>query len=251
MMRWIFGAMMMLAVAGCEVPNAGQTGPVGPRSPAAPVVEQVEIPDSVTPEMAAQTFIAVAQRMEPQIEAECEERTVGQGRSCDYQIMVDDRADQAPNAFQTLDKQGRPIVAFNIALIATAHNADELAFVMGHEAAHHIAAHIPRTQNTAMTGAMILGSLVAAAGGDANSIRNAQDFGASVGARAYSQDFELEADELGTIISWNAGFDPERGAKFFERLGDPGENFLGTHPGNKRRLEVVRATMARLRAGDV
>lgn len=250
MMRWIFGAMVMLMVAGCEAPNAGQSAN-GPRSPAAPVVKEVPIPDTVTPALAAQTFIAVAQRMEPQIEAECRERTVGQGRSCDYQIMVDERLDQAPNAFQTLDKQGRPIVAFNVALIATAHNADELAFVMGHEAAHHIAAHIPRTENTAKQGAIILGSLVAAAGGNATSIRDAQSFGASIGARAYSQDFELEADELGTILTYHAGFDPERGAKFFDRLGDPGENFLGTHPGNKRRLETVRRTVARLHAGDV
>jgi predicted Zn-dependent protease len=200
--------------------------------------------------MAARNFITVAQRMEPQIEAECEERTRGQGRSCDYQIVVDDSPDQAPNAFQTLDKQGRPIVAFNLALIATAQNMDELAFVMGHEAAHHIEAHIPRSQNTAMTGAVILGSLVAAAGGNEQSVRNAQDFGASMGARAYSQDFELEADRLGTILSWNAGFDPERGALFFKRLGDPGDNFLGTHPGNARRLSVVRETVARLRAGE-
>lgn len=250
MMRWIFGAMMVALVAGCEAPNSGQST-TGPRSPAAPVVRQVAIPDAVTPELAAQTFIAVAQRMEPQIEAECRDRTSGQGRSCDYQIMVDERLDQAPNAYQTLDKQGRPVVAFNVALIASAHNADEVAFVMGHEAAHHIAAHIPRTEQTAMTGALILGSLVAAAGGDETSIRSAQDFGASVGARAYSQDFELEADELGTILTYHAGFDPERGSKFFERLGDPGENFLGTHPGNSRRLAIVRATMAKLRAGEV
>jgi Zn-dependent protease with chaperone function len=242
--------MMMAMVAGCETPYAGASA-TSPRNPSAPVVEKVDLPDAITPELAAQTFIAVAQRMEPQIEAECRERTVGQGRSCDYQIMVDDRLDQPPNAYQTLDAQGRPIVAFNVALIASAHNADEIAFVMGHEAGHHIAAHIPRTEQTAKTGAIILGNLVAAAGGDETSIRNAQNFGASVGARAYSQEFELEADELGTILSYHAGFDPIRGAKFFERLGDPGENFLGTHPGNKRRIEVVRLTMARLRAGQV
>jgi len=247
MIRWLLGAGIALVLAGCDVP---QTGTGGARGPSAPIVQTSDIPQELTPQMAARNFITVAQRMEPQIEAECEERTRGQGRSCDYQIVVDDSPDQAPNAFQTLDKQGRPIVAFNLALIATAQNMDELAFVMGHEAAHHIEAHIPRSQNTAMTGAVILGSLVAAAGGNEQSVRNAQDFGASMGARAYSQDFELEADRLGTILSWNAGFDPERGALFFKRLGDPGDNFLGTHPGNARRLSVVRETVARLRAGE-
>ncbi|WP_376877801.1 M48 family metalloprotease [Albirhodobacter sp. R86504] len=248
MFRWLMAAGLAMGVAGCDVPQSGATLPRAD-GPSAPVVQASDLPTQLTPQMAARNFITVAQRMEPQIEAECEERTAGQGRSCDYQIVVDDRPDQAPNAFQTLNDEGDPIVAFNLALIATAQNMDELAFVMGHEAAHHIAAHIPRTENTALTGALILGTLVAAAGGDETSIRTAQEYGASVGARAYSQDFELEADRLGTILTWNAGFDPERGALFFERLGDPGDTFLGTHPGNARRLSVVRETVARLRSG--
>ena len=41
-----------------------------------------------------------------------------------------------------------------LALIADARNADELAFVLGHEAAHHIAGHIPRAGQQARVGAL-------------------------------------------------------------------------------------------------
>jgi len=199
------------------------------------------------PEVAVENFVVVARAMEPKIEAECRART--KGRNCDYQIMVDDRPSNSPNAFQTEDKQGRPIVAFNIALIAEAQNRDELAFVMGHEAAHHIAGHIAAKTEDALRGAVFLGVLAAAAGADQGGISRAQDIGADLGSRAYAKDYELEADRLGTVITWDAGFDPVRGAQFFRRIPDPGNTFLGTHPANALRMDVVAQTVAELRAG--
>ena len=59
--------------------------------------------------------------------------------------------------------------------------------------------------------------------------------------------FELEADALGAEIALRAGFDPVRGAAFFNRLPDPGDQFLGTHPPTANRLAVVAKTVARLR----
>ncbi|WP_415182403.1 M48 family metalloprotease [Phaeovulum sp.] len=234
---------LIAALAACGMPQ-GQAMPAP-----LPQVEAVADGPALSPDAAVQNFIAVARRMEPQIEAECRARAPQQ--NCDYQIMVDDRPGQAPNAFQTLDKAGRPIVAFNLALIAEARNADELAFVMGHEAAHHIAAHIPRQQQNAMAGAMILGALAAAGGGDPQAVRSAQDIGATVGARSRAKDYELEADRLGTILTWDAGYDPVRGAQFFSRIPDPGKTFLGTHPANGLRIDVVRQTTAELRAGRI
>src|SRR5690606_34147187 len=136
-----------------------------------------------------------------------------------------------------------------LSLIQDARNTDELAFVLGHEAGHHIAGHLTRTRNNAMTGAIILGAITAMGGGNAGMIQQAQDIGATVGARRYSQGYELEADSVGTIIAYRAGFDPERGAQFFSRLPDPGNSFLGSHPPNAQRLQTVRQTLANLRAG--
>jgi len=213
----------------------------------APATNPVIPSPALSPGQAAQNFVSVVRRMEPAIEAECLQRT--RGVNCDYQIVVDDRPGQSPNAFQTLDEAGRPIIAFNLPLIAEVRNVDELAFVMGHEAAHHIAGHIPRQQQTASTGAILLGGLAAAYGYDEATVRSAQNIGAGIAGRAYAKNYELEADQLGTVIAWDAGFDPERGALFFTRLPDPGDRFMGSHPPNSARVEVVRRTIADLRAG--
>ena len=194
---------------------------------------------------AARNFVEVVTRMEPIVEQECRQRS--RGLNCDFLIVVDDRPGQPPNAFQTQDRTGRPVIAFTLPLIAEAQNQDELAFIMGHEASHHILGHLERTRESALTGALILGTLASLGGGGDGAVTQAQQIGATVGARRYSQDFELEADRLGTEIAFDAGFDPGRGALFFDRLPDPGNTFLGTHPPNAERSEAVRQTLAGLR----
>ncbi|MDJ0860305.1 MAG: M48 family metalloprotease, partial [Dinoroseobacter sp.] len=92
--------------------------------------------------------------------------------------------------------------------------------------------------------ASILTSGSSAAGGEI--IDQAMQAGAFVGARAYSKDKELEADALGTVITARAGYDPVRGAAFFSRIPDPGDQFLGTHPPNAERIQVVRQVAAGL-----
>lgn len=193
---------------------------------------------------AARSFVRVVQTLEPVAERECRARTTNV--NCDFNIVVDDRPNQPPNAYQTLDSQGRPIIAFTLPLIEDARNEDELAFVLGHEAAHHIAGHIGRQQQNAVAGAVIFAGLATLSGGDASAVRTAQQLGAQVGARTYSKDFELEADALGTVITKRAGYDPLRGAEFFARIPDPGDKFLGTHPPNASRLDTVRRTAAGL-----
>lgn len=210
----------------------------------APVVTAEPGPDA---REAATNFIAVAQDMRPRIKAECKMRTQGR-RNCDYQVVVDDSTDASPNALQTVDARGRPVVAFNLALIAEARNRDELAFVMGHEAAHYILGHLEAKSSDADRGARIMGALVAATGADKGTIARAESFGAEVGARSFSKEYELQADRLGAIIAWDAGYDPARGALFFTRIPDPGHGFLDTHPANAERIALVRRTVAELRA---
>lgn len=217
----------LMALAGCvstvEMPQQTSVAQSQPRTPTSANIAQ---------------FNAVVARVEPVAERECNART--SGLNCDFQIVVDDRPNQPPNAFQTEDKQGRPILAFNLALIASVRNQDELAFVMGHEAAHHIEGHLARQQNNAMAGAILLGGLAAITGAGEGTVRSATDLGAGLGARTYSKDYELEADALGTVITRRAGYDPVRGAAFFTQIADPGDRFLGTHPPNAKRIETVR-----------
>ncbi len=207
-------------------------------------VPQAAINGVQTPRAAAQTFVAVVNAVEPIAEAICRQRSSAQ--NCNLQIVVDDRPDQPPNAFQTVDRAGRPIVGFTLALIADARNADEIAFVMGHEAAHHILGHIPKREQSALSSAILAGVIAQAGGATPADIRAAQNLGAEIGSRTYSKNFELEADMLGAEIALRAGYDPLRGIEFFNRLPDPGDQFLGSHPPNAQRQAVVRATVARL-----
>lgn len=227
-------AALAFAPAGCVV-VAPEPVPLAPVAAPAP-------PGS--PRAQALTFLQVVARVEPVAESLCRERSAAQ--VCDFRIVVDDRPGQPPNAFQTIDNRGRPVIGFTLALIRDAGNADELAFVLGHEAAHHIAGHIPKRQEEALTGALLAGVLAQASGLSPDEVRAAQDFGAEVAARSFSREFELQADALGAEITLAAGYDPIRGAGFFDRLPDPGDKFLGSHPPNGQRKALVVATVRRL-----
>ncbi|MEL7181353.1 MAG: M48 family metallopeptidase [Pseudomonadota bacterium] len=212
-------------------------------TPSEPAIQPPQdIPPRLSERQAVRNFEAVVRQVEPVAEQFC--RTQLQQENCDFRIVVDDRPGQGVNAFQTLDRSGRPIIGFTVPLIAEARNQDELAFVMAHEAAHHIRGHIARQQQNAALGGLLIGSLAGALG--ATDIESAQQLGATVGARTYSKDFELEADALGTRIAAAAGFDPLRGSEFFFRIPDPGDRFLGTHPPNAERLRTVRRVAAGL-----
>ncbi|MEP3027944.1 MAG: M48 family metalloprotease [Pseudoruegeria sp.] len=214
---------------------------------------QSSYPQQSTPAAAPQqtqtsgsvNFKSVVRRVEAVAESECQQRT--SGVNCDFLISVDERENQPPNAYQTLNKSGRPVLVFTKPLIADVQNADELAFIMGHEAAHHIAAHLAKTQDNAFAGALVAGILASQLGGNASAIEAAQQIGATVGSRTYSKEYELEADALGTVIAHRSGFDPVKGAKYFTRIPDPGNAFLGTHPPNAARVQVVQTTAANLR----
>lgn len=234
-LRIAFGFCALALVAACETVPVNQAG--------APSV--VAGPTTInSSSQAARAFAQVTARVEPIAERECRSRT--SGVNCDFRIVIDDRAGQQSNAYQFLDKNNRPVIAFTLKLIDEARNADELAFVMGHEAAHHIGGHIARQQKNAIAGAVIFAGLATLTGASAAGVDEATKLGAQVGARSYSKDFELEADGLGTVITHRAGFSPLKGAAFFTRIPDPGDRFLGTHPPNASRIQTVRNTVAGL-----
>lgn len=236
-MKYRFSALVAIGLtmlAGCTATtqppqsttaNAPQAAPVATRS--GPV-----------------SFSSVVNRVQPVAEAECRRRTGS--NNCSFKIVVDNDPRKPPNAFQTVDSAGRPVIGFTRSLIEQVRNPHELAFVMSHEAAHHIQGHLPRQRQNAMAGSLILGGIAAIAGADASVIDVAGDLGAGVGARSYSKNYELEADGLGTIISHRAGYDPVRGAQFFSQVPDPGNRFLGTHPPNAQRMATVRRVAAGL-----
>ncbi|GAD56710.1 M48 family metallopeptidase [Limimaricola cinnabarinus] len=250
-----FALVAGLGLSACAPPVVVASGPqrtttvTRPGTPAPTNVTISKGPGPVANPDAARTaarnFVQVVERLEPVAEQVC--RANAPQLDCDFRIVVDDRPGQPANAFQTRDAQGRPLLAFTVALLSEVQNADELAFVLSHEAAHHIAGHLDRQSRNAAIGATVFGQLATGLGGGNESVvRTAQQLGAGFGARSYSKDFELEADALGATIAQRAGYDAVNGAQFFLRIPDPGDRLLGTHPPNAQRMDIVRQTVARL-----
>ena len=120
-MRWAI-IMVILALAACE---AGE-------------LDTVSLP--VSQHRAAENFDIAVSRVLPVAAARCS--AIDPARSCDFQVIVDDRPGRAPNAFQSLGVDGDPVLTFTTALIAGARNPDEIALIVAHEAAHHIDRHL-------------------------------------------------------------------------------------------------------------
>ncbi len=226
-----------LALAACETTSTPPTSSPPAAKPAAPA----KAPPKVSTRQAQANFASVVRQVEPVAERECRNRAPD--LNCDFKIVVEKDPRLPPNAFQTLDRAGRPIIGFTIALIQDARNRDEIAFVMGHETAHHIERHLEQQRQSAVGGAILGGLVAAGLGLDVNA---GQQLGGTVGARAYSKQNELEADALGTVIAKRAGYDPLKGAQFFTRIPDPGDQFLGSHPPNASRIDTVRRVNSQL-----
>jgi len=218
-----------LALSGCV-----QLAPPPP-SP----LPQAEI--SQRARQAVSNFDEVVRRVEPVAEQVCREETPDQ--TCDFAIYIDRAPESGVNAFHTIDPQGRPAIVFTLGLIAVAQNTDELAFIMGHEAAHHIARHLPTGREQAEEGARVFADMARAQGATEIEIGEAAQIGFFVASREFGQRAELEADAIGTVIAARAGYDPIVGAAFFSRIPDPAREFLSTHPPNAARIEVVRSTL--------
>lgn len=215
-----FLVLLALLVSGCV-----QTG-------MSTVPEQQSQEETERVNRALSQFESVIRHIEPVAEQECRLRTTGV--NCDYLITIDTRKHMAPNAFQALDDDGRPIVGFTISLLLDVDNIHELALVTAHETAHHILGHVRHKQQDKVAGAVLLGLV------------GLPELGAQLGVRSNSKEFEIEADILGTIIMKKAGFDPLRGLEYFAHIPDPGNRFLGTHPPHADRIAIIRETAAKL-----
>ena len=237
-----FAAALLLALAACGDVVIQQPRPIPVPAPAPTPDTVIATPGPRGPTVSARNFARVIDDVMPLAVRECRART--RRVRCDYAVVVDDRPGLPANAFQTLGPGDQPVVGFTLALIREAKNVDELAFILSHEAAHHIEGHIRRGQVNAATGAILAGALATLGGGDAAAIQRAQNAGAFVGGRRFSKEFELEADALGAILALRAGYDPVRGVAFFQGVPDPGNQFLGTHPPNSDRIRLVREVVA-------
>lgn len=134
-------------------------------------------------------------------------------------------------------------------LIKGADNVAELASVIAHELAHGVARH--GTENlTKQYGFSIVAGLVLGNNPAIYQQLLAQIIGGGLFAK-YSRDAEREADRLGLLAMYEAGYDPTGAVTMFQELmaarrSSPGgvEKFFSSHPLTEERIANARAQIA-------
>ncbi len=143
-------------------------------------------------------------------------------------------------------------VFINVGTITAASNEAELAGVMAHEMSHvymqHSAKQAGKTQ-TAATIAGIAGAILGAAtGGVLGQLAQAGiNFGAQGIILKYSREDEAQADAVGAIIMYKAGYNPQAMADFFRKLASQGgapPQFLSDHPNPGNREQAIQQEIA-------
>jgi Zn-dependent protease with chaperone function len=143
---------------------------------------------------------------------------------------------------------GGPIFV-NVGTITAADNEAELAGVLAHEMSHVYMQHSikgMRKQGTTQAAGQILGGILGAVlGGTAGALANlGAQVGAGVISMKYSRGDEAQADAVGAIIMYKAGYNPMYMAQFFQKLekegGGSGPQFLSDHPNPGNRVEAVK-----------
>lgn len=127
----------------------------------------------------------------------------------------------------------------------------ELQTVLSHELAHNIEGHAASTTTNVLLGTF-LGALVdAVAGTEEDAEETYAGRGAEMGARAFSQDFEREADYTGLYLLENAGIRTEDSANFWRRMALEHQDsivYSASHPTTAERFVNLRNTTAEIRA---
>ncbi|WP_439599392.1 M48 family metallopeptidase [Falsiroseomonas sp.] len=202
------------------------------------------------------TLDRIARRLNPPALAICEE--IGRNR-CDWFI----RASRATSLNAAAGLDGRVVIQRGV--LDYAANDDQVALVMAHELAHHAADHVAQGATNHAVGAGIASAVMAvavvvgaAAGSRASpttnrrSIEGAGDSGGRLGQLLFSRGQESEADRLGALILYRAGYDLDaaRGMLLtMARLSRRRETGLfDSHPAGPDRLAAYDATVAELRA---
>lgn len=138
-------------------------------------------------------------------------------------------------------------------LIAAADNASEFAGVMAHEIAHGVERHGTQQLSQAY-GLNIVAAVLLGQNPAVYQQILAQIVGTGTLAR-FGREAENEADEIGTRMMHQAGYNPQGMVRMFEELlrrrqGSPGsvEKFFSTHPLTEDRIRNVRRIIASLPA---
>ena len=141
----------------------------------------------------------------------------------------------------------------NVGTITAAKNEAELAGVMGHEMAHVYMQHSAKQAGKAQTTSMIAGIASAVLGGTVGQkmggmVGQLGQMGIQMGTEGlmmkYSRNDESQADAVGAVVLYKAGYNPQGMADFFKTMGSQGGSappeFFSSHPNPKHRQEAIQ-----------
>jgi beta-barrel assembly-enhancing protease len=160
-------------------------------------------------------------------------------QSWPYQFHVIPAADI--NAFAL---PGGPIFV-NLGAIQAADNEGELAGVLAHEMSHVYMQHSARQAPKATVAQVIAGlaGAVLPQSGLGNLGRMGIQLGAGTMLMKYSRADEAQADSVGAVIMYRAGYNPKSMADFFQKLeqkyGSGGPTMLSDHPNPGNREAAI------------
>lgn len=152
---------------------------------------------------------------------------------CSYRVMLvpSDKINAAA---------GNNTIIVTTAITRFLDSDKDLALLFGHELAHLTRNHQAAAKTNAMIGAMIAAVVSGVIGVDV------VDIGAKMGASAFSQEFESEADYVGMYHASRAGWDMAGAANMFRRMASAHPTAIhsvgGSHPSTASRAVLVEQT---------
>lgn len=140
----------------------------------------------------------------------------------------------------------------NVGTITAAANEAELAGVMAHEMSHvymqHSAKQVGKERTTDAIAGIVGAIINSTTNGDLSQLAQAGiQFGAQGLMLKYSRTDEAQADAVGAIILYRAGYNPQALSDFFKKLaaqGSTGPQFLSDHPNPGNREEAIQKEIA-------
>lgn len=142
----------------------------------------------------------------------------------------------------------------NTGIMDIMDNDAQLATVVGHEVAHVRANHSGERYSQSVGSSLALSAAQAAIGSGSQTGQlalAALGLGAQYGVlMPFSRKHELEADKLGVMYMYRAGYDPNEALKFWTRMADKGgakpPAWMSTHPTDAQRIQQIREIIATL-----
>ena len=126
---------------------------------------------------------------------------------------------------------------------------DEVAMIMGHEAAHALREHARERMGKTMAtrGAIEIGAALFGLGGAS---RMVADMGGQLLTLKFGREDESEADLIGIDLAARAGYDPRSGVTLWQKMaaaskGAPPQ-FLSTHPTGPTRIKDIEANLPKV-----